>query len=156
MYSNIIIIPLLLLVYCHYWCDLKGLPYIFVPHFTLHLFCIMLKISKFAYTEILFSKLFWTKLSWYFSFIQKTTIPKCLLGFHYWEKIVICWEILFFCVVLFLLNMAFPCVSSFDPFLHNATFWLPWKHKKTFGFLILSGGRKVTLGRCGLNVVSQP
>ena len=38
---------------------------------------------------------------------------------------------------------------EFNPFLLIIPFWPPWKHQKTFGFLIFSGVQKGTLGRNG-------
>ena len=34
-----------------------------------------------------------------------------------------------------------------NPFLSNIPFWAPWKHQKTFGFLMFSGGSKRNIGK---------
>ena len=34
-----------------------------------------------------------------------------------------------------------------NPFLPNVPFWSPWKHQKTFGFLMFSGGSKGNIGK---------
>ena len=36
-------------------------------------------------------------------------------------------------------------------FLPNVPFWSPWKHQKTFGFLMLSGGSKGNIGKKTVN-----
>ena len=35
----------------------------------------------------------------------------------------------------------------FNPLLPNVPFWSPWKHQKTFGFLMFSGGSKGNIGK---------
>ena len=36
---------------------------------------------------------------------------------------------------------------GFNPFLPNVPFWSPWKHQKTFGFRMFSGGSKGNIGK---------
>ena len=39
-----------------------------------------------------------------------------------------------------------------NPFLPNVPFWSPWKHQKTKGFLMFSGGSKGNIGKKRVNL----
>ena len=47
-------------------------------------------------------------------------------------------------------NGVFRC--SFNPFLPNVLFWSHWKHQKTEGFEMFSGGSKEIIGKESVNV----
>ena len=41
--------------------------------------------------------------------------------------------------------------NIFNPFLPDVPFWSPWKHQKTFDFLMFSGGSKEDIGKKRVN-----
>ena len=57
-----------------------------------------------------------------------------------WERIALLRKIL-----------TWLCKQCFNPFLPNVPFWSPWKHQKTFGFLMFSGGSKGNIGKKRVN-----
>ena len=44
-------------------------------------------------------------------------------------------------------SLSHSTLQYLSPFLPNVPFWSPWKHLKTFGFLMISGGSKGNIGK---------
>ena len=52
-----------------------------------------------------------------------------------------------FCFIIYFNQILWWCSNSVNSFLPSDSFWSPWKHQKTFGFLMFLGGLKRIIGK---------